>query len=127
MGNQLRLDVVDPDADPQQLDEITGRLREALLQLDVNDVERAPDAVGPPEGAKSAGAVAAGSLIVSMATTPGLLASVLETIRGWLGLRGSRSVKLTLGGDSIEVSGISDQAQEDLVRSWLAKHAPATS
>src|SRR5699024_3353118 len=123
----VRVDVADVDADDEQVKELTRRLREELLELDVASVERTA-AGEPPEGAKSAeAAVAVGSLIVSTVTSPGVLSSIVEIIRGWLGMRGSRSVKLTLGGDSLELTGMSDETQEELVKTWLARHAAAST
>jgi hypothetical protein len=121
---QMRVDVADVDAAEEEVEELTRRLRDHLLELDVDSVERAA-AGEPPEGAKSAGAVAVGSLIVSAVASPGVLSSIVELIRGWLGIRGSRSVKLTLEGDSIELTGVSDETQQQLVQTWLARHTPA--
>jgi hypothetical protein len=119
---QVRVDLVDADADNEEVDVLTRRLREALLELDVASVDRAPAGEAPP-GSKSGAAIAAGSLLVSVATTPGVLSSIVEMIRGWLGIRASRSVKLTLGGDTIEVTGVSDARQDELIQAWLARHA----
>jgi hypothetical protein len=125
VASQVRVDVVDPDADDEEVEELTGRLREALLELDVASVsrERAGEA---PEGSKSAGALAAGSLLVSV-MSPAVLSSIVELIRGWLGRRGSRTVKLSLGGDTIELTGVSDERQDQLIQAWLARHSAASS
>jgi len=126
-ATQVRVDVADVDADDEEVEELTRRLRQELLELDVAAVERTT-AGEPPEGAKSAGAaVAVGSLIVSTVTSPGVLSSIVEMVRGWLGMRGSRSVKLTLAGDSIELTGVSDETQEELVQAWLARHAAVST
>jgi hypothetical protein len=39
-ANQLRLQVDDEDADPDELADLTARLRDELLDLDVEAVER---------------------------------------------------------------------------------------
>jgi hypothetical protein len=123
-ASQVRVDVVDPDADEEEVEELTGRLRAELLQLDVASVDRGV-AGEAPEGSKSAGAMAVGSLLVSV-MSPAVLSSIVEMVRGWLGMRGSRSVKLSLGGDTIEVTGVSDERQDQLIQAWLARHSAAS-
>jgi hypothetical protein len=52
-----------------------------------------------------------------------VLAAVIAGIRSWLGRNSARSVKLTLGGDALEVSGVSSAEQDRLIDLWVARHA----
>jgi hypothetical protein len=49
---QLRLQVDDEDADPEELADLTARLRDELLDLDVEAVER-PRGESPPPGTRA--------------------------------------------------------------------------
>ena len=110
------------DTDAEELTQITGRLRAELLDLDVDTV-RQPVLGEAPEDAKGAGLLAAGQLVVGLVATPEVLASIIGTVRSWLGRNRGRSVKLTLGGDALEVSGVSSAEQERLIDLWVSRHA----
>jgi hypothetical protein len=52
-----------------------------------------------------------------------VIGAVAATVAGWIGRGGSRSVKLEIGGDSIEASGVSGENQARLIEAFLASHA----
>lgn len=110
-----------PDSDPEEIAELTQRLRGQLLDLDVEAVEVAPG--GPaPEGAKGS-LSSVGALVVHSTMLASVLRSVVDTTVAWLGRQRARSVKLTLDGDTLEVTGLSTDAQSRLVEQWVARHA----
>ena len=110
-----------PDADPAEIDEITAKLRRELLELDVESVERAP-AGEAPEGSRGI-ALALGALVVKFAA-PKLLAAVVAVIKGWASRHGgARSVKLTMNGDSLEVTAASSEEQDRLIEAWIDRHS----
>ena len=76
-----------------------------------------------PEDAKGAGLLAAGQLIVGLVASPEVLASIIDTVRSWLGRNRARSVKLTLDGDTLEVTGASSAEQQRLIDLWVTRHA----
>jgi hypothetical protein len=118
----VRLEVgAQAGSDDEELAELTARLRRELLQLDVEGVERPPSGL-PPSGAKGVDAVALGTLVVTLARSPGALAAFAKTVQGWLTSRQSRTVKLELDGDSIELDGVSSRDQERLVELWIGRH-----
>ena len=110
------------DTDAEELTQITGRLRAELLDLDVDTV-RQPVLGEAPEDAKGAGLLAAGQLVVGLVATPEVLASIIGTVRSWLGRNLARSVGLTLGGDALEVGGVSSAEQDRLIDLWVSRHA----
>jgi hypothetical protein len=62
---QLQVEIgLEPDADAAELDEETLELRQELLELDVNAVER-PAAGPPPEGARAIELALLGTLLVT--------------------------------------------------------------
>jgi hypothetical protein len=110
-----------PDTDAEELAQLASRLRTELLDLDVDDV-RQPARGEAPGDAKGAGLMAAGELVVGLVASPQMLASIINTVQSWLGRNYSRSVKLTLGGDALEVSGVSSSEQTRLIDLWVSRH-----
>jgi hypothetical protein len=118
---EVRIDVECAMSDAEEVDELTRGLRSQLLELDVADVS--PVRVGPPPvGSKGADVAAIGALLVQLATSSGL-ATVVSAIRSWLGSGGPRTVKLSVGGDSLEVTGATSRQQQQLIDDWLSRHA----
>jgi Effector Associated Constant Component 1 len=118
---RLRVDVgLGLAADPVELDDETMRLREELLQLDVDAVER-PRAGPAPEGTRAGEAAVLGTLVVAVGRE--LIGSVIRSIEAWFTRSHSHSVKLTLDGDCIELSKVSDADQLQLLEAFLARHA----
>lgn len=122
MGELMAVLDAGPDYDAEELLALTQRLRGELLGLDV-------DAVGlrvageAPEGAKGVELLAFGGLAIQFALKSSVLRSVVDTTVAWLGRQQARSVKLTLDGDALEVTGISSEEQSRLVEQWVARHA----
>lgn len=124
LGAELRLEVgIEPDADAAELDHAATQLREELLGLDVDAVQRLA-AEAPPPGTRAAEATLLGGLVVGLGREA--LGVVVRTIQAWVARRSSRTVKLTLDGDSIEVTNASDEDQRRLIGSFVARHASST-
>jgi hypothetical protein len=119
---ELRVQVDDEGADLEEVAELTRQLRRALLELDVDAAEPMPGGQAPPD-AKAVDALALGGLVVSLVNASGMLASVVEAIQSWVVGSGPRSVRLELDGDVLEVSGISSHRQDELIKTWLDRHA----
>jgi hypothetical protein len=65
---------------------------------------------------------ALGTLVVTVAQSQ-LLASVVAAIQSWLSSSHRRSIKLELGGDVLELVGVSSAEQRRLTDEWLRRHA----
>lgn len=114
---------VDEEVSPREMEELTAAMRRELLLLDVQSVDRVSG--GPaPEGAKGIELAAIGALIVNLGQATPVLGQVVEAIRAWTARSPNRTVKLTLDGDTLEVGGISESQQHDVIRDWMARHAP---
>jgi hypothetical protein len=113
-----------PDSDAEELLELTDALREELLELDVDAVGRASDGEAPA-GAKGVELLAFGGLVVRFALKSSVLRSVVDATTAWLGRQQARSVKLTLDGDTLELTGISSEQQHALIEQWIARHGDA--
>ena len=111
-------------ADADELEQAVHSLRRELLELDVDAVE--PGAAGDaPDGARALEALALGALIVRLVRTPESLGAVTRTIRIWLARRPDRRVRIELDGDVLELTNISDEAHQQVIDAWIARHAAA--
>jgi hypothetical protein len=113
-----------PEQDAEELAELTQRLRDELLELDVDAVEPATGGAAP-EGAKGLELLAVGGLVVRFAMKAPVLRAVVDTIVGWLGRQQARSVRLTLDGDTLELTDVSSDEQQRLIELWVSRHAAA--
>jgi hypothetical protein len=111
---------VEPGADAEDVAEATLQLRRELLELDVEEVE-IPRAGEPPPGSRAVDLAALGTLVVTVAQSQ-LLASVVAAIQSWLSSSHRRSIKLELGGDVLELAGVSSAEQRRLTDEWLRRH-----
>lgn len=113
---------VGPDYDDEELFELTQGLRGELLELDVEAVGLGSEGEAP-DGAKGLELLAIGGLVVKFALNSSVLKSVVDATVAWLGRQGARSVKLSLDGDTLELTGVSSDEQSKLVEQWIARHA----
>ena len=113
---------VGPDGDAEEVAQATSQLRRELLNLDV-DAVAVPGAGEPPPGSRAVDVAAVGALVVHLAD-PQLLAAVVEAARSWLVGSSRRSIRLQLGADALELTGVSSAEQRRLADEWLARHTP---
>lgn len=108
------------DTDAPELARLTGQLRGQLLELSVDTVEleRSEEI---PEGAKPLDPVTIGALVVTLG--PAVLEAAVALVDRWLAHRPVRSAKLTIGGDSIELTQATAADQQRLVEAFVARHA----
>ena len=121
METDLLVELFDADADPERLDQLTQALRRELLELDVDGVDQAT--AGPaPEGTRGLELAAIGALLVKAATTSDMLVKVIGVVRGWLRSgppRNQRTLRLTISGQSIELTHATDAQQQQLVDQFI--------
>jgi hypothetical protein len=123
MSAQLSLHIAEDGADAERIDALTGHLRRELLQLDVEDVSAVPG--GPaPDGARAIEVAAIGALLVSLGSAAGGLKEVVTVVRGWLsrGDKVRRTVKIEIGGDTLELSEASVADQDRLIDIFVRRH-----
>ena len=65
-----------------------------------------------------------GTLLVTLGQTTGAITALVSAVRAWLGARGTGTVKLTVGGDTIEVTGHLSDEQKALVGAWIKAREP---
>jgi hypothetical protein len=113
---------LEPEADPDEAEQLGRQLCADLTQLDVDAVK--PAAITDiPEGAKGA-AVDWGSLLLTLSATGGVFTSVITVARDWL-LRhnAAQRIKITIDNDTIELDRSSAPEREQLISTWLHRHS----
>jgi hypothetical protein len=120
-ADMVRLQVLaGAEDDPDALDDLTAFLRDELLELDVASVDFVE--ASPPEGAKGAFAVLGGWLAVHFG--PAGLREVVRAVISWAG-RNGKTVELTLGGNTLKLTGASADVQSRIVDEFFARQRPA--
>lgn len=124
--SDIRIDLVDDDLIPEELERAALSLRRDLLELD--DVERVESASsGPaPAGARSVGVAEVGALMVAAPPAMDVLTRVVAVVRAWLargrsgGDAGERPdrLRITVKGQTLELTPTSEQ-QEALIEEFL--------
>jgi hypothetical protein len=110
-----------PEDDEQLLEEMTALLQEDLLELDVAAVERV--AGEAPERTKGVVADIVGWLTVDFG--PAGLEAVVGAVAAWAA-RTRRSVEVSIGGDTLKLTGASRKHMDKALDEWLARHPPRT-
>jgi hypothetical protein len=110
-----------PDADDQEIEELTAGLRRELLELDVNSVVRVREGEVPP-GARGLDIMALGSLLFR---SPELLKTVAVVAQSWASSRAGRSIELHSGGDALKLTGVSSDQQRQLIAMFVERHSVA--
>lgn len=108
-----------PDTDAREVSELTAQLRQRILELDVDTVQlvRSDDI---PEGAKPGDAINLGALLVTLA--PSILPAVVGLLKDWLAHRPVRTARVTIDGDSIELTRASSEDQARLAEAFAERH-----
>jgi hypothetical protein len=115
------LRINDTEADDQQLDELTKRLRDELVAL---NLAVDPVAAGEaPPGAKSVEIAAVGALMLTLSQSS-VLAAIISAVSNWLGQRRQRTVRLELDGDALKLTGHPSDDQRRAIDTWLRRHEP---
>ncbi|MFF8191017.1 hypothetical protein ACF05L_09060 [Streptomyces bobili] len=124
MSHQMLILLSEEGAEAERVAELTGYLREELLELDVDDVSPVPGPE-PPPGARVADPAAIGGLLVGLSGSVGALIQVLHAIREWRGrFRDSRpSLRLTLDDDVLEISEASAEQVSEAFDLFVRRHS----
>ena len=112
----LNIDIA-PGKYSDELSDDTDQLRLELEELDVKRIDLVRE--GKIEG-KGVGIFILGSLVVKIA--PVALPTLVSALTSWLYRHKDRTVKLTLGTDTIELRGFSSKEQEEALQEFVRLH-----
>ncbi|MGA5899108.1 hypothetical protein [Streptomyces venetus] len=126
MENELTILLSEEDADAERVAELTGYLREELLDVEVDDVSALP-AGEVPAGARAVDVTQVGALLVALGSSATALNQVVTVIRSWLHRTHDTrpSLHLEMDGDVLEVSEASDEQVEEAFKAFVQRHATA--
>jgi hypothetical protein len=124
--NKLQIRLTEEDAEAEHVAELTGYLREELLDLDVDDVTALPGGEIPP-GARAVDVTQIGVLLVTLGSSATALSQVMTVIRSWLGRRHDThpSLRLQMGDDVLEVSEATDDQVAGAFKIFVQRHSTA--
>ncbi len=104
-----------PGDDTSDAAVLTGRLRDELLDLDVQDVGPLPVEDVPADAKGVAGIVGWRSVQLG----PEALRTVLAKVADWM-TRNDRAVEISYDGDTLKLSRATREQQEKIIDDWLA-------
>ncbi len=120
VATEMRIELFEPDADLEALDELTRNLREELLELDVDSVST-PTAGPAPVGSKGLELAAIGALLVQVKGSVQMVSAVVTAVRSWLqrGSSPNRTLKVTVDGRTLELSAATAEQQQQVVDEFV--------
>jgi hypothetical protein len=112
----------DGAADHEETERFVTRLRAELRGLDIDALRMVSDDV-PPDGAKAVDPVTVGAVVLALSASGGVLVSLVETLRDWLGRQSARHrVSVTIDGDTIELERASADERRELIDAFVRRH-----
>jgi hypothetical protein len=118
---RLELDFA-TDSDAEELEQSTVRLYRRLRESQVESVARAPGGTAP-DGTRAVDPASIGVLLVTLVKSAPGLKSLVTTVWQAMPRDQPRKVKLKIGTDTLELSNASAEQQQQLIDSWVARHA----
>lgn len=118
MGSVFRI-FVRSRADAERSADLVRELRQELLYQNLGDVQLRESR----SGAAGDGYDQGSELVVFLSQSRTQLRLIVAAIRTWLWRGGSRAVRLSYGGDTLELSQYSAARQDELLMAWAARHA----
>ncbi|MCB0034990.1 MAG: hypothetical protein KDE51_13245, partial [Anaerolineales bacterium] len=97
--------ILSDDADPEEIAGLTRRLRNELLEIDIEDAEFAKGA-DLPEGAKSLGAIDWNTIILTLIGSGGVMTGLLAVFNSWVQRNPQTKIHLELpNGAQLNIEG----------------------
>lgn len=113
--------VLDVGDDEEYAEEQLQQLIAELSELDLDGLDRVAQGP-PPPGARSTEAVQLGALLLGLGGSGALLPVLAALVQDWLNRRRSGNVRLKIGEDEIELTGVSDEVQQRALEEFLRRH-----
>jgi len=107
-----------PESDREEQAKLAQRLRDDLLELNVDRVEEVRSGRAP-RGAKG-DPVTLATLAVTLA--PMALTEIMKALESWLSRHERASVSVESGGEKIVVTGSPSKEQQQLIESFVNRH-----
>jgi hypothetical protein len=118
MDTVVTLSIRDPGATPEQLEVLSGMLREELLALNVANVRPALAGV-TPDGALAVDAPADNGMLLSVPETAPLLAALLDVVSHWLTRTPGRTVLFAHEDETLEFTQVAPEEDARMIYDWV--------
>ena len=123
----VNIESLDNLNEPEVLERLSHNLRDELIELDAIEKVALVTKEGEqaPKGSKSGGEVAVlGSLLVTLggSLASNVIPSLANTLQSWVTRQDRHTISLEIGGDKLQLTGVSDEQQEKLIDVWISKH-----
>lgn len=116
-GKHLQVSVIaNSSALHEEIEELTLNL---LADLESAGFRPTRPTGAAPSGAKALDFASVSQLVIALAQSGGLLVTVVNTVRDWLGRQDVRSVVLQINGHRIELKNASPEEQTRLIEAWI--------
>lgn len=111
----------DPEATAEELEKMARRLRDDIMELDIEAVK--PGEKEAPEGSKGGTAIDWTTLFVTLATS-GTLTAIIAAVQTWLLRNQKSSVTVKVGDDELTVAGAGpySEEQKQTIAQWLNRN-----
>ncbi|MEW2519473.1 effector-associated constant component EACC1 [Actinacidiphila alni] len=123
---RVRQGAGDDAADAEDIERAARALRAELLETDVEDVR--PAAAPAPRGAKPGDPTTWETLLVTLAASGGVLATLITAVSAWLSRQHpDTTVELEIGGDRITLPDATAAERSRLIQLLADRHADGAS
>jgi hypothetical protein len=110
-----------PEATAEDMEELAQRLRDELVELDVEAIE--PSSKEAPEGSKVGVAIDWTTLLVTLAASGGVLTTLIAAIQAWVLRNQNTNVVAKIGDDELTIPpGPYSKEQKQAIEQWLSRH-----
>lgn len=99
----------------------TQSLRAELLDTNADQVDFVMSSE-VPDGTRAVEAITLGALALTLASSGGVLTTIIGALKDWLTRNHEHSISLEIDGDKISITGASSQQEERLIREWIKRH-----
>jgi hypothetical protein len=110
------------DADALETEDQASRLRQQLLELDVQSVDRLV-AGGAPPGTRGDPLTLLGCLVVTLMKSPEAVKAVTGAVQSWMAQHQTHTIELQVDGDVLKVTGPSTVEQQQLIALFVERHS----
>lgn len=124
-GTVIRLDLSVEDDDLERTEADLQLLISELNGVETDQVERVLN--GPaPEGSRGTASIEVGALLVTLGGGGALMPVLVGLVQDWLKRRRSGAIKMTIDGDELTLTGVSDATQQRVLEEFFRRHQSDT-
>lgn len=114
----------DDPCDPEELERITYNLKDDLTELDaIEKIDLVTKEAAAPKSSKSGGEVVTFGSLLGASAVSTAIPNLANTLQSWLTRHERRTISIEIGGDKLQMTGVSDKEQERVIDAWISRHS----